>query len=120
MVSTVIRSVTKFGLARNGMFYLVNVMPAFQRSDQTASFSFGYLEPTTHIGIYVENQRLQQWLSIRLFPTHSHDYCHAILVDKSKWFYVKHFKSYSVKFGSWYVFSWNNDQTTICTTVGYV
>lgn len=73
------------------------------------------LEPTTHIGFYVENQRLQQRLSIPLFPTHSQDSCPAILVDQSKCLYVKHFKSYSVKFESWYVFSWNNDQTTNTT-----
>lgn len=73
------------------------------------------LEPTTHIGFYVENQRLKQWLSIPLSSTHSHDACHAILVDQSKCLYVKHFKSYSVKFGSWYVFSWNNDRTTNTT-----
>lgn len=39
-------------------------MPDIQRTDQVSTFSVGYFEPTTHIGLYVENQRLQQWLSI--------------------------------------------------------
>lgn len=40
-------------------------MPDIQRTDQVSTFSVGYVEPTTtHIGLYVENQRLQQWLSI--------------------------------------------------------
>lgn len=39
-------------------------MPDIQRTDQVSTFSVGYFEPTAHIGLYVENQRFQQWLSI--------------------------------------------------------